>query len=354
MPLLHVQSAVQQVAAHLREEMLVGRWKNTLPGVDALSEELGVSRKTADAGMRLLEKEGWLVSQGQRRRRRIVLQADPNPPALRVAILADETATRRPRYIVEAMHELVQAGHIARFAPGNMAELGKDPKRIVRMVGKTEADAWVVMSAPLDVLEWFAELGKPTLSVFGRFGGLPLAGVEPDKAAAYTVAARELMRLGHRRIVLLTRRIRRLPEPGAPEKAFLRELEAHGVETGVYNLPDWQESVDGLHARLETLMSVNPPTAIIVDEAPLFQAVMQFLGRYGTRVPQDVSLVCTDSDATFAWSKPSIAHVRWDSQPLVSRIVHWAAKVSRGRKDHRQTVIPARFVSGGTIGPAAE
>jgi DNA-binding LacI/PurR family transcriptional regulator/biotin operon repressor len=354
MPLIRLLSAVEQVAANLREEMLRGRWSDYMPGVDALAPELGVSRKTVEAALGLLQKEGLLVGQGPRRRRRIEIHANIAPAALKVAILADETATRRPRYIVEAMHELLEAGHTASFAPGNLSELGENTKRITRLVDKIEADAWVVMSAPRDVLEWFCETGKPTLAVFGRRRGLPIAAVGPNKPLAYAEAARALIGLGHRRIALIARRMRRLPEPGETEKAFLKELDAHGITPSPYNLPDWAESVDGLHARLDSLFRVTPPTALIIDEAPLFAAVQQFLAQRKILVPQDVSLICTDADATFAWCKTSIAHMRWDSQPLVSRIVRWAANVSRGKKDLRQTVTPAKFVPGGTIGRAKE
>jgi hypothetical protein len=36
---------------------------------------------------------------------------------------------------------------------------------------------------------------------------------------------------------------------------------------------------------------------------------------------------------------------------MVRRIVRWAANVASGKKDRRQTLIPAEFVPGGTIGP---
>ena len=144
----------------------------------------------------------------------------------------------------------------------------------------------------------------------------------------------------------------RVPDPGQSENAFLNELESNGIPPSSYNLPDWTESVDGLHSRLESLFRVTPPTALIVDEAPVFAAVQQFLAQRKILVPQDISVVCTDADATFAWCKTSVAHIRWDSKPLVSRIVRWAANVSRGKKDLRQTVTPAKFVTGGTMGPA--
>jgi hypothetical protein len=46
------------------------------------------------------------------------------------------------------------------------------------------------------------------------------------------------------------------------------------------------------------------------------------------------------------------AHVKWESRPMVHRIVKWADNVARGRDDRRQTFTKAEFIEGGTIGPA--
>ena len=81
--------------------------------------------------------------------------------------------------------------------------------------------------------------------------------------------------------------------------------------------------------------------------------MLQFLASRGIRVPSEVSLVCTDPDPSFAWSDPPVAHLRWDSRPLVRRIVRWANNASRGKEDIRQTTVPAEFVVGGTIGPVS-
>ena len=56
----------QQVAAHLRGELLQGRWSGTMPGVPALAAELEIDRKTAALALAHLEAEGLLVSQGPR------------------------------------------------------------------------------------------------------------------------------------------------------------------------------------------------------------------------------------------------------------------------------------------------
>jgi DNA-binding LacI/PurR family transcriptional regulator len=348
-----LKSAAEQVAEYLRAELLQRRWSESMPGVHWLAAELGVNRKTADAALRLLEREGLLVPQGAGRRRRIVLPGGPGASSLRVAILVGEAADRRQDFMVEIQHGLVDAGHTAFFAEPFMVELGMDVRRIARMVKRTETDAWVVEAGSREVLEWFLTQATPTFALFGRMRRLPIAGTGPDKLPAYAAATRELIGLGHRRIVLLVRTRRRLPEPGAVERAFLAELEAHKLPVSDYNLPGWEETIEGFHACLDSLFRVTPPTALIIDEVPLFAAAQQFLGQRRLRVPQDVSLVCTDADPSFDWCQPPISHIRWDSRPVVRRVVRWVADVGRGKPDLRQTFTPAEFVLGGTIGPVA-
>jgi DNA-binding LacI/PurR family transcriptional regulator len=355
MPPTDFATIAEQVAAHLRGELLRGRWRGVLPGRDRLADELGVSRKTVQRALEKLEDRGVLAPQGVGRRRRIVLPEAPEASRpLRVAILVGEAAARRSDYMIELQHELVEAGHTAFHAARTLCELGMAVRRVARLVAGTTADAWVVSAGSREVLEWFAGREAPAFALFGRRRGLLLAGAGPDKPLAITRATRTLLELGHRRVVLLVRRARRLPQPGAAERAFLAELIDRGIACGPYHMPDWVETSDGFQACLESLFRLTPPTALIIDEAPFFFAVQQFCGRHGLRVPEDVSLVCTDASPGFAWCRPTIAHIRWDSRPVVRRIVRWAANVSHGRQDRRQSFTPAEFVPGGTIGPAPD
>lgn len=348
-------STVSQLAAHLRAELLRGRWSGRMPGVIRLAGELGVARNSVETALRELEGEGLLVPQGLGRGRLIDMKGTRTKASgLRLAILLCDAADRRLDYVIELQHELAAAGHHAFCLADSMDELGMDLKRIERMVENTEADAWVVIAGSRQVLESLAARESPAFALFGRRRGLRMASVGPDKPPVLAEVTRALVGLGHRRIVLLARSCRRLPEPGAAERTFLEEMAACGVQPGPYNLPDWEETAIGLRARLESLFQFTPPTALILDEAPIFFAAQQFLVNQGLRVPQDVSLVCTDASPDFSWLLPTVAHIRWDSGPVVRRIVKWVGNVSRGRKDLRQTLTPAEFVPGGTIGPAKD
>lgn len=354
----------EQVATHLRGEILRGKWGGKLPGTPHLAAHLAVNFKTVSAALRILEHEGILVGQGAGRKRLIVLPDDRTAQPMRVGILVHEPPDARSECIVEIRHALENAGHevivvselrraqVEQGNPNSWADPAKRVAKISRLVKQSTADAWVVVAGSREVLEWFSNQPMPTIALFGRRRGLPIASTGVDKPTVIAEATRKLIGLGHRRIVLLCRRMRRLPLPGESERSFLNELSANGIQPGAYHLPDWEESIDGFFSMLESLFQITPPTALLIDEVPFFTATQQFLARRRIMVPEDVSLISMDPDPSFAWCRPSITHIRWDQLPVERRIVRWAAAVSRGKQDLRQNSIPAELVLGGTIGPA--
>jgi DNA-binding LacI/PurR family transcriptional regulator len=178
-----------------------------------------------------------------------------------------------------------------------------------------------------------------------------MAGTGPGKVAAFRAAVRRLVELGHRRIVLLQPDHMRKPTLGLLLRETLDELESHGIQTGSYNLPDWEQTPEGLRRRLDSLFAASPPTALILDRPHEYIATQLHLARQGILTPRDVSLICTDDDLAFEWCEPSVSSVCWDSHPWVRRIVRWVANVANGKDDRRQSFSKARFVERGSIGP---
>ena len=349
---LRILSGSEQVASYLKRGMEDGRWTGTMPGSRRLALELGVNAKTVDGALVQLEREGVLESMGRRRGRRIANLDRTAEAPLRIALLDFDPPADRAPYVSETHHQLLEAGHTAFFTEKSQLELGMKLDRIQRMVRRTEADAWVIVAGSRELLEWFSGQEAPVFALFGRRSGLPIAGIGPDQPTATREVVQKLVQLGHRRIVLVTRPVRVLPVPGATERAFLDELARHGIETSPFNLPVWEETVDGLRERVEGMLKLTPPTAILVNEPPLFLAVQQKLMQLGYRIPEDVSVVCSDGFPSFRWLSPSVAHVSWNSEPWVRRISHWADHVSQGKDDRRQSLTKAKFEEGGTIGSA--
>jgi len=349
----HILTATEQVAGYLREELRRGTWHETMPGEDRLVAQLGVGRDTIKMALRSLEKEGLLVGQGVGRRRKIVQsESGFEIPVLRVAIIDYEPVKHTEQWSLAMRQQLLDQGHNAFFTEKCLLELGMDFRRVARLVKRTPADVWVVCAASREVLEWFSLQKTHTFALFGDRSGLPIAGTGPDKHPAIAEATRRLVGLGHRRISYICRRDLRLPLPSMSAHAFLDELKATGITTSEFNLPDWEGNQECFGRLLDSLFKLTPPTAMILDESYVYHAGFHHLARLGLRVPEDVSLICTDPDPTFVWCNPSVAHIRWDYRLVVRRVLRWVNNVARGKKDLRQTHTKAEFVDGGTVGRA--
>jgi DNA-binding LacI/PurR family transcriptional regulator len=324
-----------------------------MPGRDRLAAELGVSPWSIQRGLEILESEGLLASGGGRRRRTIRADAGGfEPRGCRIQILLYESSDLQRDYMVDLRHRLQDAGHQAQFSKMTLSDLRMDVGRVARFVEATPADGWIVVAGSRPVVEWFAARPQPAFALFGRRRSLPIAGAGADKVPAMRQLVRRLVAWGHRRIVLLAREDRRLPEPGAGERAFLEELEAHGISTGDYHLPGWNGTPEGFLACLDSLFDVTPPTALVFDEPFLFQVAQQHLARRGILAPEKVSLAVCDSDPFFSWFRPQVAHLIWNPEPVLRQAVRWAQDSARGVDNRRQVLTRARLVEEGTIGPA--
>jgi DNA-binding LacI/PurR family transcriptional regulator len=346
---LPVSTVTAQVAAHLRERILQGEWPDFLPGRDRLAAETGVSHMTVGRALALLEKEGLVAPQGHGRRRRI-LATDTvrSPHKLKIAVLRFEPDDSKLYFVVDFVHQLREAGHKVGFANQSLSVLKLDVKRVAKLVEKTGADAWIVIAGSNEILEWFASRPTPCFGLFGQTSALPMAGAGSIKKQANAAAARRLLELGHRRIVLLARWARQTIAMGD----FLEELKSLGIRVGDYNRPVFDDKPEDLLRILASLFATTPPTAIVAGDLPIYHAVAQFLARRKLLVPEDVSLISEDPDTSFGWCRPTVAHISWDSAPWVRRIVHWADNIARGKSDTRKALTQAEYVDGGTVGPA--
>jgi DNA-binding LacI/PurR family transcriptional regulator len=342
----------EQIATHLREAIQTGHWVDKMPGRDALAADLGVSPRSTQKALKILEREGLLVPQGQGRNYKIQLPEEGlEVRPMRVAMLVFKQADKNDAFIIELRHQLDDAGHITIFPYEGSQDLGMDVKRVERLVLKTRADVWLVFSASRRILQWFVDHNIKVFALAGRRFNVPIAGTGPNKVPLYNEVTQKLISLGHQRIVMVCSKILRYPAPSKTAREFVDTMETNGIRTGSYNLPDWEETAEGFNELLDSLFRATPPTAMIFDEAFQYYAACHYFMHCNLRVPQDVSLVCSDADPGFNWCRPSVAHFFWDYQPIVRRIMRWMENISRGVDDRRKSFTKAVFVNGGTIGP---
>lgn len=338
----------EQVAAHLRDQLLRGRWQGQMPGVAKLEAELGVNHTTIGQALTLLEDQGLLVHQGEKRRRNIVLPKDEISSKMKIGILLFDPEDHSAPDVIELRHRLIERGFTVVIPNQTLTELGMNKNKIARLVRSTEVDCWVVESALHDVLTWFSEQDIPTFALYGRYDtNMKIAALTPDRSQSISELVNRLVDHGHRRIVMLT-------ASGGRPRYFTQALERHGILIGDYNIPYLERSPDGLRRCLDGLFSITPPTALIIDEVHIFLATQHELTLRGIPIPERVSIACMDGSSYFKWYRPTIAHTHWEMKPVTRRIIAWATNVSRGKQDIKKTQSKSVFVDGGTIGPAAK
>ena len=346
-------SAVEQLAAHLREEIQSGGLDGNMPGVAQLVRRLGVGTKTVVAALECLKREGILEAPGMRLRNRIVVADTGKKTGLQIRLLLYEESDAHDEHTMELRHRFEERGHQVSCVAKTLVNLKFDVNRVARLVEKTGGDAWVIRAGSRSVLEWFAAQPVPAFAMFGRQTKLPMASLAILKSPAVAQALQRLVDLGHRRIVMLAREERRKPTPGLFERRFLEELERLGIEVGPYNLPDWRNDPRSFHRCLDSLFRHTPPSALLLSEPSLFFATQQYLAGKGLAAPRHVSLISLDDHPAFEWFEPEVSHIHTDTRRFVPRVVRWAENVANGKEDRRETLIRAELVEGGTIGPVA-
>lgn len=349
-------SIAEQTAGHVREGIRSGRWRGELPGVLLLAKACDVSKGAMRDALKILEAEG-LISAGHAGAHRTVLTTIAVTPrsVLRVAILRHSPPALESENLREILHavqrDLLAAGHTVVFAAKTQTDLNFDTARIAKLIAATPADAWIVEAAPREVLDVFMAQPVPAIALAGRCIGAPMASAYTDSTPGFVEATRQLITLGHRRIVLVCPRFWRLPTHGGLVRAFTAALAEGGITASDYNTPDHEPDGPGLQALFKSLFSATPPTALIFEVAETAVPAFTFLALRGLAVPRDVSLVCAFTDGAVQWCDPPLAHLNTNTDHVARRIERWVRAVSRGRADRDAVGVPVTFVPGGTIGP---
>ena len=348
---LRVFTATEQVATYLREQIIARTWVETMPGTAKLAGELGVGMRTVSDALDQLEKEGLLVNQGRRRKRRIVVPDDAVSEGFRVGILLYDKDSRDNPISRNLKIRLSEAGFQVDFCDMTLLDMKMDVKQVSESVQQMPSDAWIINAGSREVLEWFSKQSLPYFAIGGPHAGQKIAATSIRSNHAMTALIKRLYELGHRRIVFLTYEERLKSASAKLEEYFIKELEARGIKTGLYNLPKWSFGAEGLRGCLDSLFRVTPPTAIFCMDTSIYHSVQQYLSQKKIVTPQDVSLVCNYDKSEFALCITSVAHLTWDTRKLSRAAIKWVNKVARGKDQKTKTYVQAEFIDGGTIGP---
>jgi len=357
----HFISLPAQVADRLEQSIRQGAWQEWLPSERSLTEELQVSRKTLRKALLQLQQAGWIeachgigyricqkpsgrisASTGTRERRIALLSPDP------IEALRPYTAL----WIAELTALLARKDYRLEVVSGRKPFSRSPGKELQRLVRERPAACWILSSSTEVMQRWFQRQELPCIVSGSCHPEIQLPSVDLVYAAICRHALGELIRLGHRRMVMLAPRSDRVGDQES-EAGFLEGAKSSSVEVSARIIRHSGEA-DFVCRLLDELMSEpTPPTALLINEPLLYLTVVSHLAARGLRVPADVSVICRDEDRFLSFVRPVPVRYGCRAQTFARKLLRPILTLAAGEPLAQPEIrIVADYVEGQSIGPA--
>jgi DNA-binding LacI/PurR family transcriptional regulator len=345
---------VHQVEGILRDGIRAGEWARYLPGEMELCQRLQVSRTTLRAALATLTREKWLRS-ARGRFRQIVKRNAPRLEAGRTGRILLLTGAPvdllggTPMFLLDELRQqLAQAGFDLEVHAGRGWLAQRPEAALERLLRSRNPVACVLFSVTAAIQRWFEARGLPCLVVGSCHPGVTLPTVESDFQSLGRHAAQQLVTRGHRRIAVVVPALGMAGEPKMVSGVVAVTNAIAGVTVRVVE-HDGTPAV--LRRRLEGLLEVNRPTALLVAGAPYVVSVLTVLGRAGIRVPDGMSVVSRDHEPYLDYLVPELTRYRVLPAQFSRRLSRAVLALAQGGSvPLRSRLLLPQFVPGGTLG----
>lgn len=292
-----------------------------LPSTAELSAQIDISLITAHKALEGLVEAGWLrreVGRGT------FVRDDVNPREgvqrpVALGLVIDHRVNIDDYY----HSSLINGLRLAARRRGEQAELFFTDRFEARR--RTDKEVGMIcIHPPLTAQEQVQRLAQrsPTIVLGGSYPEADVPAVDCDNYAAAAAAARHVLKLGHRRVLVLSGPLE-LSNSRDRMLGVTDTLAADGVPLAPENRPVARDAVvldddtrDLLAARLA---DSDRPTAIIAGGFYLALAAMQAAHAAGLRIPDDLSIVGFDDPASAPLLNPPLTTLRQPLAEMASR-----------------------------------
>ncbi len=312
------QSLIAIVASLLRREVRAGAWTNWLTDERTLCKQLHVSRNTLRAALQQLTREG-LIETIHGRGHKLLSTAGTSTVKLRkhtVGVLitkelhGDRSFTSL--YIDGVRSLLYNTGIDMQLYSGRQFAKSRPHKALDHLIERTSHSCWLLCGGWANgVQRWFEQREIPTLVSGTRYPHAILPTVSIDNEAIGHKAADLILKAGHHRILAI--------RPGSAHEGFTQRVaEFQKVHPGArvdLSFAQYDDDADVFHRNLARLLNRRePPTAIFVNESDQYLQTVSYLMARRIRVPEEVSLVCRDSESYLDYLVPE--PLRFKKSPI--------------------------------------
>jgi DNA-binding LacI/PurR family transcriptional regulator/biotin operon repressor len=164
-------------------------------------------------------------------------------------------------------------------------------------------------------------------------------------------AARALLELGHRRLMILGGPDK-YPSASQRKKGFLDQLSEAGLEAmAITEKMNWSGGYRACDAVLERLSSSpDSPSGIFAVNDWMAVGLIQKLKEQGFRIPEDIAVIGCDDIPLAVEFTPSLSTFRLDMKELVAVLLAAVQDLAAGRPIQQNVLLSARLIKRETLG----
>jgi DNA-binding LacI/PurR family transcriptional regulator len=315
----HRQSLTTNVARLLREQILAGAWRGWLTDERRLCKTLHVSRNTVRTALQQLAQEGLIETVHGRGHRILSTRENRRSAegATSVGVIVPKLYLGDRQFTSLFMDEvrslLYDAGIEMQLYSGRQFTKRHSYKALERLIERAPHSCWLLCGGSNNGAQrWFQQRGLPTLISGVKEALVDLPAVSVDNERLGRKGAELILEAGHRRILLV--------RPGAASDGFAHAIKdfkkSRSDEPVDLSFVQPSEDSEVFHRNLKRALSrPDRPTAIYINESSQYLQTMSFLIEAGIRVPEEVSLVCRDSESYLDYLFPE--PTRFQKSPIV-------------------------------------
>lgn len=165
-----------------------------------------------------------------------------------------------------------------------------------------------------------------------------------------------LLKLGHRRIALITERSD-LPIGRLRTEGFRRAFDKYGISAPEELICYVQENIDhysmenGYLTAKKLLESGQEVTAIYAVADSLAIGACRAVLEAGKRIPEDISVAGYDGIELGEYYNPRLTTIKQPVEEIAKKTIRLLLDVIGERKEHQQIIFPAELVVGESTGP---
>lgn len=222
----------------------------------------------------------------------------------------------------------------------------------IRTLVARGADALLLIGHDRDpaIYDFLEARGIPVLIAWAYDPRQPRVSIGFDNRAAMAAMAEEVLRLGHRRIGIISAVCAGNDRARDRVEGVWQAMRAHGLDPGTAPLIETPYSIENGGKALAELMNKFPrPTAVICGNDVLAVGALQMAQRLGLRVPQDLSVTGFDDIELATVVDPALTTVHVPHREMGRQAARLLGDMVAGTRPQASTQLATRLCLRGTL-----